>query len=485
MKTKPMQHQLIGLDFLFRNFSYAALGAEQGTGKTWMLLADAERAFNAGMIQGLLVIAPKGVHTNWVRREIPMHLEAPCQAEYWLSGAGAKKRAKIDRLLRMDPGEKLAVLIMNVDAVNTNDGHALCQKFLSTFKTMMVIDESQRIKNPSAKRTKRILALRERAVSRRIASGTLVANTPMDLFGQYEFLRPGLLGTTSYRAFVAQYAQLLPDHHPLVAEIRSRTRGGPSPQVIKRDQQGQPQYQNLDRLRALMGRVTYRVLKRDCLDLPEKIYQTLYFELIPSQRRLYKQLSEDKSYVRDDGDIDIFNALTLIGKLRQVTSGFIMVDGQAQRLDLDAAAPRMELLLSVVEDCDEQIVVWAAYREEIEQISRALAEYGKVVQYHGGTSNADREHAVDAFQRGEARFFVSNQSAGGTGLTLTAGTTVVYYSNTQSLEERLQSEDRCHRIGTKTNVRYIDLVAEETVDERIAHSLQSKQFVASYILDGG
>lgn len=480
MKTTPMEHQKEGERRLLAAPNYYALGAEQGTGKTWMLLNDAENQFNAGRIQGLFVVAPKGVHTNWVRREIPTHLSVPHQAEYWLSGAGKKQMARLERLLRQDPGEELMVLTMNVDAVNTKGGFEFATKFMRRFKCMMVIDESQRIKNPAAKRTKRIMSLAPLAVSRRIASGTLVANSPLDLFGQYEFLRNGILGTTSHRAFTAEYAELLPDNHRLVQEIRSRARGG-NPQVIKRDRFGNPVYRNLEKLQRLMAPHTFRVLKADCLDLPEKIYQTHYFDLTPAQKRLYDSVKDDMRYHRADGEIDTFTALTLINKLRQLTSGFIMVEGEPT--ELREAKPRMDALQDLVEDIDGQIIIWASFREELRQISEMLAEHG-VVQYHGGINAKEREEAVDKFQSGEARIFVANPAAGGTGLTLTAAKTVIYYSCSFSLEERLQSEDRCHRIGTRHPVVYIDMVATDTIDERIANALQTKEAVAAKILDG-
>jgi SNF2 family DNA or RNA helicase len=480
MKTQAMEHQKVGEARLLAAPEAFALGAEQGTGKTWMLLNDAEHQFKARRIQALLVIAPRGVHINWVRREIPTHLSVPHAAEFWLSGAGKRHMAKLDKLLREEPGERLVVLTMNVDAVNTDAGFAFAGKFLRRFKAMVVVDESQRIKSPTALRTKRVHRLGELAVSRRIASGTLVANSPLDLFAQYQFLQPNLLGTTSYRAFVAEYSELLPDNHRLVQEIRSRARHA-NPQIVKRDIMGNPVFRNLDKLQGRMAPHTFRVLKEDCLDLPDKIYQTHYFDLTPAQQRLYNSVRDDMRFERADGEIDTFSALTLINKLRQVTSGFIMVDGEA--IELRESGPRLAALKDIVEDAEGQIIVWASFREELRQIAEALKEHG-VVQYHGGTKAKDREEAVDAFQRGDARIFVANPAAGGTGLTLTNARTVVYHSCSFSLEERLQSEDRAHRIGTKHNVVYIDLVARDTIDERIAAALQAKAGVAAMLLGG-
>lgn len=444
-----------------------------------MLLSDAEKQYNELKITGLLVVAPKGVHINWVRREIPKHMSIEYLSEFWLSGATKKHAARLERLLRHDPVDGLAILSINVDAVNTKNGFAYVMKFLNTFKTMMVIDESQRIKNTSAKRTKQIHSVTALTVSRRIASGTLVANSPLDLFGQYQFLYNGLLGTRSFRAFTAEFAELLSPNHPMVQQIRSRARG--NPQIVKRDREGRPVYRNLDKLRELMAPYTYRVTKEECLDLPPKIYQVHPFELTHSQRNLYNTVKEEKRFLRADGEIDLFSALTMINKLRQITSGFILVDGKAT--ELSEAGPRMDALKEIVEDCEGKIIIWASFREELRQISTMLMEYG-VVEYHGGTKTKDRDIAIDSFQNGEARIFVANPAAGGVGLTLTAASTVIYYSCSYSLEERLQSEDRAHRIGTHHPVLYIDLVAVDTIDEKIAASLQSKEEIASAILEG-
>lgn len=487
VKTKPMAHQKIGRARLAKHPDVYALGCEQGTGKTWMLLADAERQYAAGAISGLLVIAPKGVHVNWVLREIPKHMSTEHVAEFWLSGASQKHKRRLERLLQTE--DALAILAINVDAVNTPNGMKFAHRFLTHFRCMIVVDESQRIKNPKSKRTQRTILLGEQAVSRRISSGTIIANSPLDLFGQFEFLRPGLLGTTSYRAFTSEFADVLPAYHPLVQHIleeqakKNKNKGGfrGTPQIIRQDEKGNKVYRNLDKLRKLIKPLTYRVLKSECLDLPEKIYQTHYFELTSPQRRTYERVAEEMRFIRDDGDIDLFTAMTLLMKLRQITSGFILVDGEAT--ELKESGPRLAALKEIVEDAEGSIIVWASFREEIRQVVKALRSLG-VVQYHGGTSTKDRTEAVDSFQSGEARIFIAHPAAGGLGLTLTAASVVIYYSSSFSLEERIQSEDRAHRIGTRHNVVYIDLVARETVDERIAAALQKKAIVAAEILNG-
>ena len=482
MKTKPMKHQEKGVQLLEANPITYALGCEQGTGKTWMLLADAESQFKRGFINGVLVIAPKGVHVNWVTREIPIHMSTPVRTAIWSSGAGKKQRAKIDKINKPDAAGVLDIFTINIDAINTPKGRACAWNFLRNHKAMMIVDESQRIKSPHAKRTGHVRAMGVDAVSRRISSGTLIPNSPADLFSQFSFLEPGLIGTTSYRSFVAEYCELLPAHHALVREIIAKSKGrGGVPQIVARDKEGNPKYKNLEKLSKIIAPYTYRVLKSDCLDLPEKIYKIQPFELSPAQRRMYGSLKKDLRWERGDGEVDIFTALTIINKLQQVTSGFILVDGLPA--DLENGKARMDALRELLEDADGQVIIWARFREELKQIAALARKYGDTVEYHGGTKGKDREKAIDDFQNGRARFFVANPAAAGTGLTLTAAENVIYYSCSFNLEERLQSEDRSHRIGTKGNVIYTDIVGVDTIDEKIATALQRKEAVAAQIME--
>lgn len=483
MKTKPMEHQKAAEEFLLARPEYAALGCEQGTGKTWMLMNDAEKQWMSGKIEAMVIIAPKGVHSNWILREIPTHMSIPLKCEYWLSGAGVKKTRKLERLMRVNSQEQMPILSMNVDAVNTKKGFDFVKRFLETHRSVIIVDESQYIKNPDAKRTAKVSNLGKLAASRRISSGTLVANSPVDLFSQFNFLSPGLLGTTSYRAFVAEYAEILPASSPLVAEIMKKSKRRGTPQIIARDKDGRPKFRNLDKLREMIRPHTFRVTKDECLDLPKKLYQTAYFELSPAQMRLYNTVKDQKRYERDDGEIDEFTSLTIIHKLRQITSGFIMVEGEAT--ELTENAERMQALLDTIDRYEGSVIVWASFREEIRQISAVLKKGGHtVVEYHGGTSDKDREIAVDSFQSGEARFFVANPAAAGRGLTLHKASVAIYYSSSFSYEERSQSEDRPHRIGLDHFMLYIDLAAIGTIDERIAAALQGKKETARQILDG-
>ncbi|AWD92437.1 hypothetical protein [Xanthomonas phage Carpasina] len=484
MKTKGMGHQVRGLMASEGKRNYAYL-MEQGTGKTWLTLADAERCFIENKIDALGVIAPKGVHRNWITREIPKHLSVETICAFWRGNPTTKRlRADLDRLYdTRNAAPALRVFAINIDALNTDAGFSELERFLTTFRVMLAVDESTRIKNPDSKRTKKVIKLGKHATARRILTGTPITKGPIDLFSQFDFLKPGLLGTTSYRAFVAEYAVLVPPGSPKMIAILRKTGGRGNPQVIDTDENGNKKFKNLDKLRDLILPHSYRVTKEDCLDLPPKIYKPLYFELTKDLRKTYDELEQEYSYLTEEGEDKQFESIAARTKMKQVTSGFIHIDG-APVLISPTENPRMDLFREVLEDIQGQFIVWAMFEQEILQIMQALEDAGiSAVSYYGATREEAREAAIDDFQAGKVQGFVGHAAAAGIGLTLTAAETAVYYSCSYDNELRKQSEDRCHRIGTTNKVLYIDLIAENTIDEDIVKSLAFKTSVADYVID--
>lgn len=483
MKTKGMSHQLQAVQRMVGRQTYA-LFMEQGTGKTWTLLADAERLFAKGTIDSVLVVAPNGVHTNWINREIPMHMEGQIIARAWRSGAGVRHMKSLEDLfVPRKEGQPLPlrILAVNIDALVTKKGYEFCERFLMSGLPLILLDESSRIKNPDAARTKALMRLRRYCKGARIASGTPVTNSPVDVFAQMEFLESGLLGTTSYRAFVAEYADVLPSTHPLMQNMVRRNPRAAYAQIIARNPDGSPRWRNLEKLQKLLEPHSFRVLKKDCLDLPEKIYKTITFELDAAQQRAYDKMQDElRIELGDNTELPVSELAALI-KLQQITSGYVNTPIGVRYVSEDN--PRLKTLMDAIEDVDGKFIIWARFREELDAIAAALAEAEiPCVQYHGGVSREDREAAVDGFQNGDVRVFVGQPQSGGIGLTLTAAETVFYFSNDFNLETRLQSEDRAHRIGTRKNVVYIDIAAESTIDEQIARNLQRKQRTAALVL---
>lgn len=487
MKTKGMDHQLEGLRVSDgkRNFAFLM---EQGTGKTWLTMADAERCFLAGKIEALLVFAPNGVHLNWTKREIPQHMEIPVVTYAWRGKPTTKKaKAAFDQLYAPTKVPSLRILAINFEAANTAAGYEAAEEFIATFKTMAAVDESTRIKNPAAKRSKKIVKLGRGATARRILTGTPLTKAPTDLYSQFDFLKSGLLGTTSYRAFVAEHAVLLGPEDPkmkaIMRQLAGKTFG--TPQVVKEDENGNKQWRNLDKLRDMVAPHSYRVRKADCLNLPPKVYKRVYFELNAKQRHVYETLKEDYHYLHLDEQDMSFQAIAARTKLKQVVSGFINIDGEPYLVD-PTDNPRMSAFREVIELIDGQFIVWAMFEEEINQLMVALKAAGlKAAAYYGATPKEDRDQIIDDFQAGRLDVFVGHAGAAGIGITLTAANVAVYYSCSFDNELRLQSEDRNHRIGTTgDSVLYYDLVAEDSIDEDVLRSLSVKTALADFVIDG-
>jgi SNF2 family DNA or RNA helicase len=413
-----------------------------------------------------MIIAPKGVYRNWLSSEIPTHMPSHIQYKsvLWTALTSKTKDKEYQSLFETD--YNLHIFIMNVEALSTAKGLTFARKFLSCHNTLIAVDESTTIKTPSAKRTKSILNLSKFAKYRRILTGSPITKSPLDLYTQCGFLNEELLGFSSYYAFRSRYAHMI-----------ERNFGGRRVQIVK-------SYQRLDELSRLIEPFSYRVLKEDCLDLPDKIYIRREVELTEEQTKLYSTMKQMALATLNGKLLTAPNVLTQLMRLHQITCGhFKSDDGKIQELKNN----RIEELMSILEETEGKAIIWANYIYDIERIVAAIKkEYGEdsVVQYYGAVHSDERQKNIERFQdpRSPFRFFVGNPQTGGYGITLTAASTVIYYSNGYDLEKRLQSEDRAHRIGQKKSVTYIDLIAERTVDEKIVKALRKKIDIASQIM---
>jgi hypothetical protein len=518
-----MLHQLKAFNLLEGKEFYALL-MEQGTGKTKVIIDDAARCWGEGKIDALMVFAPNGVHIKWITQEIEKHLPDWCPrvCAYFSAGATKRHKATIDELFEPTPeGEvrPLRILTMNYEALSSKDGIALFEKFTQTFRAMGAVDESQRIKNPKANRTVEITKRRRRFVVRRIMTGTPSTRAPFDVYPQYYFLDPSILRTDSYVAFKSEYAEMLPDDHYLVRKLQAgawaKKDGSPSkrkPQIEARDEEGRPIYRQLDKLQRLISKHSYRVLKSECLDLPAKIYDTIPFEMTPRQRQLYDQMERQKraeigdliaqivasgrrigldeeTALSNARELIVQNKLSAMAKLQQITCGYTKLEDKSVLRIFKKVMdnPRNVVLMETVQDvADGGIIFWAPHRDKIDQIIECLQEgydARQIVRYDGLVAKKNRMQALDDFQSGKCRFFVGNPQSGGTGLTLNAGKTSFFYSNSFNLEDRLQAEDRNHRIGQDNDrgVRYYDLEAVDSIDGQITRSNQMKKEMADMV----
>ena len=463
-KTKPYEHQLTALKKSWNKETYAYF-MEMGTGKTKVLIDNMAMLYDKGKIDGALIIAPKGVIKTWYEQELPTHLPNHIEnvSILWQSNITKKQQEKLETLFEIETA--LHILVMNVEALSTEKGVKFAFKFLNSHKTLVAIDESTTIKTPTAKRTKNIIGLGKHAKYRRIMTGSPVTKNPLDLYTQCEFLDPYLLDFSSYYAFRNRYAEMT------TMNVRGR-----SIQVVK-------EFRHLGELSKSLQPFSYRVLKEDCLDLPPKNWIKRHITLTKEQDKIYKQMKKHALAMLNGKVTSTMTVLTQLMRLHQITCGhFTADDGSVQDVDSN----RIKELMNILEETEGKAIIWANYQRDITQITDNIEkEYGpgSVVDYYGLTPQEDRQDNIRKFQSApKCRFMVGTPSTGGYGITLTAANTVIYYSNGYDLEKRLQSEDRAHRIGQKKNVTYIDIICEDTVDEKIVKALRDKINVASEVL---
>ena len=463
-KMKPYKHQLTALEKSWNKETYAYF-MEMGTGKTKVLIDNMSMLYDKGKIDSALIIAPKGVVKTWYEQELPTHLPNHIEnvTVLWQSNITKTQQEKLESLFEIETA--LHILIMNVEALSTEKGVKFAQKFLNSHKVLMAIDESTTIKTPTAKRTKNIIDLGRMAKYRRIMTGSPVTKNPLDLYTQCEFLDPYLLDFSSYYAFRNRYA-----------EMRTMHLRGRSIQVVYA-------FQNLGELSDKLHGFSYRILKEDCLDLPPKNFIKRHITLTKDQKKVYEQMKKEAISILNGKVSSTMTVLTQLMRLHQITCGhFTADDGSVQSVDSN----RITELMNILEETEGKAIIWANYQRDITQIVENIEKKygpGSVVSYYGLTPQDERQDNIRKFQNGdECRFLVGTPQTGGYGITLTKANTVIYYSNGYDLEKRLQSEDRAHRIGQKKNVTYIDIICEDTVDEKIVESLRKKINIASEVL---
>ena len=469
-KTQPFRHQ----ERVFnrsKSLRHYAFFLEMGTGKSKVTVDTMSYLYESGKIDTVLIVAPKGVYENWIKNEIPKHMPdriEPLVVKWQPNFTKTFKEQMhqvATRSRRKD--EKLHVFVMNVEALSTRKGIEVGTYYLSQNPdNLIIVDESTTIKNKDAERTKSIIKLGELGKYKRILTGSPVTKSPLDLFSQCKFLDPNILGFDSYYAFRNRYALM-----------KRMSFGGKSfDQIIG--------YRRIEELQAKIHDYSTRILKEDCLDLPDKLYQKRYVPLSADQKKVYEQMKTLALAQIDNGELaTTTSVLTQIMRLQQICCGFLPPDdGQIKELENG----RLKELLSILEEVDGKVIIWATWTHDIKKIKKAIAEkYGEesVATFYGDTPQDKRQEIVDRFQDHTdfLRFFVGQPKTGGFGLTLTEAKTVIYYSNSYDLEIRLQSEDRAHRIGQESNVTYIDIVCPDTVDEKIIDALQDKVDLATKV----
>jgi SNF2 family DNA or RNA helicase len=419
-----------------------------------------------GNINAAVVICPTAIKPVW-KMELEKH--CPLAVDPLVLESGSYSNFK----RWTNNGHEFKILIVGIEALSQGGAADIVMEFIEEFDCMVTVDESSRIKNYKAERTKVCWQIAGQASWRMIMTGTPITQGIHDLFAQFRFLNWEIIGMTSYFVFRNRYCIL---------------GGFEGKQIIG--------YMNVPELIGLTAPYVFQIEKKDVLDLPDKVYQTRIVEPNPAQRKAIKELGDIMETTVDDLTLEVETILERLTRYQQIAGGnfpYPVIDPKTELITyktkpMPGKNPKLEELKSVVEETGGKIVIWARFIPEMEAIEAALKKtYGEytVVTYRGGMTSDERGAVVVLFQEesSSVRFFIANQQTGSLGLTLTASHTVIYYSNSFSYEDRVQSEDRNHRIGTKHAVDYIDLTLNHKVDQMIIEALAKKKGMAQYVTE--
>lgn len=465
MRTKLFKHQTKAVS-LMRDKDAFALLMEMGTGKSLAILAEFEQQ---SKFDNLLVLAKAGSYRNWLD-EIDIHMDKKPSVAIWKSN-NKKLRSQCQELIRRN-GKR--VLLVNIEALSSiKEARNLCAKFLQSGRSIMVVDESTTIKLISTKRTKAALYLGQFAERRRILSGLATPKSPLDLFSQMKFLDPRIFNIESWAAFRMHYAVV--DHIDFGGRMLAP--------VIRKDRKtGQPMFRNLDEMKQRIAPYSYRVLKKDCLDLPPKVFESRDIELTAQQKKIYADLKKMATAEIEKGKyITATMVITQIIRLHQVLCGYA-VDEAGKHHEVETN--RDTELLEILDEHEGKAIIWSTYDFSIRKIGQLLTEkFGKesVAMFWGKNASTRAEDEKRWKSDPNCRFLISTQAAGSMGNNWMQADLVIYHSNSYDLEHRIQSEDRAHRSGQTKSVVYCDLIARGTVDELIIKALRNKIDLATVI----
>lgn len=464
-KTEPRPYQRKALDHAYDKHAFAFF-MDMGTGKTKTLLDLASAYAMEGKIDRLLVVTKFSTRRNW---EAEIEIHSPIECEVLVLDTS---KPKVFDAFNTTPTVALKVLIVGTESLAAGNAIKYAQKFVDTStRVMMVVDEAHMIKTHNAVRAKNCVTLGKSANYRIAMTGTPVANGIMDMFMQFEYLDTNIIGVGDFYSFRNRYAVM----------------GGYEERQIVG-------YQNTEELIELVSPYIYQVRKSEVLtELPPKIFEVRTVQMNDEQKRLYKEIAKRDRAVSGDRGITVKSVLERMLRLQEVASGIITFERNPDIFDtskfehtrIGGKNPKIEELMSIVEESDCSTIIWCRFIEEIYMVTEALIEkYGQdsVVQIYGDINEDVRwANVSDKFQTGKARFLVGNAATGGVGLNMTRAQLVIYYSNSFSFTDREQSEDRAHRMGQLNSVTYIDLICEGTVDETVLEALRNKKDVSEFV----
>lgn len=453
MKFKPRDYQEKGKNLAInklKNEGFFYFNYDMGTGKTFTSLYTS----NELNLEVILVIPPKGVVPVWLTE-----IEKLCDFDYELFEWTAQKvktkkgRYELDRFLG---APVLKIIIVNIEAFQNKNNYLIdLFTILSNKPTLMILDESSKIKAPKANRTKRLTKMSRYIDYKVCLSGTPIGNSPLDIYTQFEFLKPGFWGMPNWYVFRNRYADLETQY------FRERS----FKKIVG--------FKNMNELMEKIKPYIHIVKKEDHLDLPEKIYQTIKIDMSKEQKEFYYHLKEKLWAEYKDKELTINNKVSLFIRFRQITGGF------APEIEFEDNA-KLNTLIDDISEYPGKITIFSVFINEIELLERKLKLIYKpenVLTYYGKTKQEDRKDILDKFENG-AKILIANPKVAGYGLNLQFCNLCYHFSFDASYIDHKQSEDRFHRIGQKNNVVYKYLICKNTVDERLKKLIENKQTLA-------
>jgi SNF2 family DNA or RNA helicase len=460
-KTQPFMHQLNTLERI-KDRDYYALFWEMGTGKTKEAIDLIRyRCYEKGEAISVLIICPKIAILNWVD-EFKIHstLEKVVQP---LNENRYKKEVALK-----DKSKK--IFIVNFESVKP--------MFNALYKRwdMIIVDESQRIKNMQAISTKAIIKIGDLSRFRYILSGTPILNNPIDIFSQYRFLDGGFTFGKSFTTFRLSY--FINVNADLAAKAGNNFKYFPKWELNK---------MLANTFKQKVQSIASVIKKEDCLDLPPKVYKTIHLEMGDKQRKMYEEMK--KELIAEINDTKMYTvastAAVKIMRLRQISSGFARLDG-VETLAVFSDNPKMDALEDLLEEItiNHKCIIWCAFRHDIEAIRDKFKIYNPSVIY-GGTDANEKYDQQNKFRKDNTcRIMIAHPKSAGLAINLVEASYAIYYSQGFELENRLQSEDRCHRPGSQVHdkITYIDLIYKNSVDVSISKALKNKKDIGSDVL---
>lgn len=446
---KHMEHCL---NLSWNRIGYALL-LDMGLCKTAITIHNFGILFKKGLITGVIIYAPKGVHLQWITDEIPKHIDPTIKLNLILWN---KKEQYTARDFVCEG--KLNVFALNIDSVITDAGQVAAALFVRAHagRVFMVVDESHGIKNYGSERTREIMKIGIHCAFRRILTGTPISKSLEDLWSQFMFLDPRIIGINHLTVFKARFCQM----------------GGFSHKVVVGSK-------NIEEFYRLIAPHSYRLTKAEATDLPPKVYAQRVYEMDDKTRKHYDDLKHSFMTDLDSGTtIDAKNMLDCIIKLQQLLSGYQTIDQKTLKLER-ISDQRAKIAIDMLKQIEGQTIVWAVFKPDIIILREMIRE-----ELKEEVATLDE---IELYKSRKRRIALLNPASGGTGLNLQfknpGDNNAIYYNNTNRAIPRWQSEDRIWRTGMGGSAFIFDIVCYRTVDAGVLSNLRGKKDLADLVLD--